>query len=236
MPQDIQQRLDNMEREIADLKKNQTITRDLSFEQQDSMREIINDKIAESTWNNFFYASDFVPFTLIVTSNTEGNEKLRDTTGNKFLTVDKPTKLRVAFYFGNTGLGAGCTAYVTTCHVRTVSGTAPILGNGAEFVGLKIVNNKIFLCSYVDANKTETLVDINKTIVLDETILLEIQFFPRERADFYINNVYVGSITGNLPSNNNPIIYFPLFVSLLRTDALNHNVNIDYYEFIQDRN
>lgn len=235
MPNDISQKLEAMQREIDSLKEKSTINRDLSWEQQDSMREIISDKLSDSIWNKFFYTSGFTPFTLIVTSDTEGIERLRDTSGDLFLSVDRPTKFRVSFYFGSTGLGAGCTTYITTAHVRSVSGTVPILDNGAEFVGIKIINNRIYLCSYVDSKKKEVLIDTNKVIVLDETVILEIQYFPRERADFFINNVYIGTITGNLPNNNHPIIYYPIFCSLKRTDGLSHNLNIDYYEFLQDR-
>ena len=207
---------------------------DIASEKQDSNREIINNKIADSLWRNIFYTSAFTPFTVIVSSGTEENERYQDSTSTRFLSVDQPSKFRCTFYFGGTGYGAGATAYITTMHVRTGL-SVPILSNGAEFVGLKIVNNQVYLCSYKNINTSEKLIDIKKTIVLDETVVLEIRFSPRERADFYINNEYVGTISENLPSNNAPLIFFPFFCSMKRSDSLDHKLNIEYFEFIQDR-
>lgn len=233
--EELQQRIVDLETRVNQMNPAIGRSSDASDDYQRAIREMVNDKIMDSVWNNFFYTSAFTPFTLIVTTDTEGIERLRDTSGNLFLSTDRPSKFRCSFYFGNTGYGAGCTAYITTMHVRTAVGTVPILSNGAEFVGLKIVNNLIYLCTYDNKTGNEKLINTNKTIVLDETVLLEINFYPQERADFYINNKYIGTITQNLPSNNNPIIFYPILCSLKRSDALSHNLNIDYYEFIQER-
>lgn len=213
------------------------ITRYLSQEQKTAIREIISDKIDDIIWDKHFYTSAFTPFTVITgASTTEVIERLRDTSGNLFLSVDMPTKFRVSFNFGSSPtFGNDCTCYITTVHVRSVSGTTPIKANGAEFVGIKIVDNRIYLCSYLDETETEKLIDTQKDIVDDETVILEVQYFPRERADFYINNEYVGSITGVLPKNNTPIIFFPIFCSLKPSVASVHTLNIDYYEFLQQR-
>lgn len=236
MQPDVQTQLDDMKKEIELLKSNSTVTRDLPWEQQDAIREIVNDKISQSIWNNFFYTSAFTPFTVIINAGTPTKvERLRDPSVPYFLSTDMPTKFRCNFDFGDTGFGDTVTAYVTTAHVRTVSGTDPILSNGAEFLGLKIVNNNVYLVSYKDSTKTENVIDIKKRLTLDETISLEIQFFPRERADFYINNIYVGTMTGSLPNNPTPLIYYPILCHMTATDGGNHKLNMNYYEFIQVR-
>jgi len=239
-PDQMQMEIVRLSREVESLK--QGITRDISHEQKLAVREIIGDKIADIIWDKFFYVSGFTPFTVDATTanpsytvNGEIIERLRDSSGYLFLSTKMPSKFRCGFYFGGPNLGAGCTAYITTMHVRTASGTVPIKDNGAEFIGLKIVNNRVYLCSYDDSTGTEKLIDTQKVIVDDETIILEILFFPRERADFYINNEFIGTITGVLPSNQTPIIFYPILCSLKPSDSGEHKLNIDYYEFLQQR-
>lgn len=228
---ELKSKIDKLSSSIIDFES----VNDFSATQQDTIRDVVKDKLMETVWNDYFYASGFSPFTLTVSTGSETFERLRDTTEGNFLVPSRSCKLRVGFYFGGAGLGDNATTYITTAHVRTdVASLTTIDANGAEYVGIKIVDNEVFLIAHNEGQKKTIIKKTKETIVLDETNILEIQFFPNERADFFFNNVYVGSISEGLP-NSTPVVFYPLFCSMLRSDGTTHILNIDFYEFIHLR-
>lgn len=217
--------------------RNTQIDKFSSEDVKDGIREVVDDKLADSIWNSFFYHSGITPVgTLTSAANAEDVERFRISVGDStILSVARPTKMRVAFYFddGTTG-GAGCNLYLTTAHTRSTA--TPILDTDAEFVGFKVAGGVFNLVTY---NRGRiTLVPTSKEVDGEASYLCEVRYFPKERADFFIDNKYVGTISSNLPNTTSfgaASVYNTLHCSLQGTDGGTHNVVVDYYEFIQER-
>lgn len=208
-----------------------------SDEIKDGVRDIVNDKIADSVWDGFFYHSGITPFGNISSvGNAEDFDRFRiSAEESNTLSVARPSKMRVAFYFddGATG-GEGCTTYITTCHTRNT--TTPILSSVAEFVGFKIDDGVFYIMSYNRGLSKTSKTSI--TVSGRTSYLCEIRYFPRERADFFIDKEYVGSISQYLPSTvsfDTSYVFNTLYISVQGTDGGTHDLVTDYYEFIQDR-
>lgn len=220
-----------------ELNKRNQIDKFSSDEVKDGVREVVDEKLADSIWNSFFYHSGITPVgTLTSAANAEDVERLRiSVEDSTTLSVARPTKMRVAFYFndGTTG-GAGCNLYLTTAHTRST--VSPILGTDVEFIGFQVLNGLFYLISY-NRGKT-TVKTTNITVSGVTSYLCEVRYYPRERADFFINNKYMGTISTNLPSTTDfgsTYVYNTLHCSLKGSDGATHNMIVDYYEFIQER-
>jgi hypothetical protein len=208
-----------------------------SDEIKDGVLEVVNDKVADSVWEGFFYHSGITPMgTISSVADAEDFDRFRISVGeSNTLSVLRPTKMRVAFYFddGTVG-GEGCTAYITTAHTRNT--TTPILATNAEFVGFKIVDGEFYIMSY---NRGQSKISkTNITVSGTTSYLCEIRYYPRERADFFIDDKYVGSISQHLPittSFDSTYVYNTLYISVKGSDSGTHDLVVDYYEFIQDR-
>ena len=239
--QETERAIKELQKQVASLQEvagqSTQINKFSSEDVKDGIREVVDDKLADSIWNSFFYHSGITPVgTLTSSGGTEDVERFRISVGDSTtLSVLRPTKMRVAFYFddGTTG-GEGCNLYLTTAHTRSTA--TPILGSDVEFVGFKVVSGVFNLITYNRGRAT--LVPTSKEVVGETSYLCEVRYFPKERADFFIDNKYVGTISTNLPSTTDfdaTYVYNTLHCSLQGTDGGTHNAVVDYYEFIQER-
>lgn len=220
---DLSLRVADLERTIEELKANNEITRNLPFEEQDAIREIVNDKLADSVWNDFFYFSGLDPVgSVMVAADVfrygETNEQLS-------LSINNESRLRIVFNLLVSGTGS---AYLTTAHVRPVDVAYDITDTTGEWVGIKISGDIMYGVSSRRGVQTNTII---KTAVatLDDYVV-EIRFFPNNRVDFYVDYVYAGSITTNLPSDDTLEI-FELFYAEVTTGTT--QVDIQRIEFLQ---
>ena len=235
MDNETKQLLEDMQRQIDDL-KSEGVIRDLSFEQQDSIREVVGDNLIDLTWNKIFYVSSFAAASVTTSSSTEDiSAKEVDTSEGKYFDPKLPSRLRMNFYI-NEGQ-ANATVYILSPTVNGVDfATAVPLSTSTtlSYVGVKIVKTAFKLVSYDRNTGIETLIDTEKVIDDNTTHTLELIYRPGESSDVYLDTDFVGSIESNLVDNAVIKVYYPYLTSV-KSDSGSVNLTIENYEFIQQR-
>lgn len=194
--------------------------------ERDQLFEIIKDGVSELVWNKFFYVSAADPAGSALTagqaySDSETNEQIT-------LSILKPSKFRCVFNL--LAYNTGGTAYITSHHVRPVNVGYNIGESDGEWCGFKIDSEGLTAMNFKLGKTTEVL--IKDDLATGDDMILEIQFFPRERADFYLNGVLRASISDNLPSDASLEIYAWHFSEVLSGGS---TLDIQRVEFLQDR-
>lgn len=246
----VQEELESLRKDVDDLKRElamQENKREDNFEAKGENTETVTQSLSESVWNKFFYLSEVQPLTASVPgTGPDGTDtdirRLTITDTENLINIDRNLKMRCSFFFGSAGesdplYAQETTAYITTAHGRApVDPTVyyPIEDDTSEFVGIKIKNGVVYLYAYNRGDFVEEITDV--TVTGDTTHTLEIQYYQGQKANFYIDGDYKGAILEHLPSTSEELVAcYPIYVSLERTDATAHSLNIDYVEYIQDR-
>lgn len=209
------------------------ITRDISIEQQDSIREIIADSIINILWDKVFYLSSFAAESVTTSSSTEDvTAKEVDTSEGKKFDPSLDSRYRVNFYV-NTGQ-TNITAYICSPATNTTFTTdVPIAdSDNISYVGIKITGTIVYLVSKTKG-QTEKLVRTNKTITDNTTHTLEI-FYRPVSSDIYFDNELIGSISNNLLTNGEMSTFYPYLTSV-KSSSGSVNLTLENYEFAQKK-
>lgn len=212
------------------------ITEDMKTEWKDVFNNITSEKIQDILWYNIFFTSSMNGPAATTTSASELFTLLTreaDTSGSEYLSEKRVSKFRCLFYFNGTD-ALDSTAYIGSMGTFNDStGLTSINQAGMEYLALKSVNGTVTIVGKNESDTTEK--STNVRITDDTTYILEIHFFPKERADFYIDGTFVGSITESLPKQKDVVTFLPLMVSITRGGATNRTVTVESWEFIQSR-
>lgn len=232
----VEQELKQLRAEVDMLKSQEVITRDMDAQTKDVLRDIFKDFIVDLVWDEIFYISSMDGPAAETTSASElfnTSTRQADTSAESFLSTDRVSKFRCHFYFNGTD-ATDCTAYIGTVGTSTTdTGITSINQSGMEYLAIKITNGVVTLesKSHIGSKSKPTQYRITD----DTTYRLDINYFPRERAEFYINGKFVGGITEYLPGQPNIATFFPLMVSIIRGGSTNRKVTVESWEFIQER-
>ena len=225
-----------IEEQQADMKKRHSLNKFSPIEEIDDFVELSGDYLADTLWNKVFYHSSFSGPAAETTSASElfsGSTRESDTSGKKYLSPERVSKFRCHFYF-NTTDSFDSTTYIGSFGTFTSdTGLTSINQTGVEYIALKVDDSNLSLVSKNANGNGSNL--IPQTITNDDTHVLEMHFFPRERVDFYLDLEYVGSISEFLPTELDVVTYMPLMLSIQRQSAINRKVTIESWEFIQSR-
>lgn len=198
--------------------------------------ELSSDFIMNVFWNKVFYYSTLDgPATTTTNNNEVFTLATRQalTYNQLYRYSDRPCRFRASVYFNADGdqtqtyIGTGGTSTLET-------GITSINQEEMEYVAVYFEegNVKIKAKNFDGTTEKETQFTIDDS---DKTYLVEIDYYPKERADFYLDKEYLGSITENLPTGVDAITYFPFMVSLQRISATNKTFTVEAYEFIQPK-
>lgn len=202
----------------------------------DNFNDYIRDYILDIIWKNLFFVSSLDGPSVTTTSASEkfdSGTRQSDTSSGKFLSLDRQSRFRAHFYFNGTD-SLDSTTYIGTCGTATTdTGLTSINQNEMEYIALKIDDGTVTLESKSQNGNTSKSMGI---IINDNTTyVLEVVYSPGERAEFFLNNDYIGAITDNLPTGIDMVTFFPLMVSITRGASTNRTVTIESWEFIQNR-
>lgn len=204
------------------------------IEEIDSYKKLALDTMMDTLWERVFYVSSMDGPAVTTTSSAElfsGATRQSDTSSGKFLSVRRPCKFRCLFYFNGTD-ATDSTAYIGTAGTSTTdTGITSINQDGMEYAALKIEDGAVTIKTRSASGFTEKAT--GRTITDDTTYILEINFSPNERADFFLDNDYLGSITDFIPGESVYKTFFPMMVSLKRSSGTNTKVTVESWEFIQ---
>jgi hypothetical protein len=232
----IEQEIKQLRAEVDTLKSRDVITRDMNAQTKDVFKELMKDIIFDLVWDEVFYISSMDGPAATTTSASElfsSATRQADTSAESFLSTDRISKFRCHFYFNGTDV-TDCTAYIGSMGTATTdTGITSINQTGMEYLAIKVTNGVVTLVSKSHLGSKEK--STQYTITDDTTYRLDINYFPRERAEFYINGKFVGGMTEYLPGQPNIVTFFPLMVSITRGGATNRNVTVESWEFIQER-
>lgn len=236
--EELLKKIENLQRDVDSLRSGQSthLSKFSAPYDIDDYREIDSDYFREALWNSVFYHSSFNGPAVTTTSSSElfsASTREGDTSSGKFLRTDLPSKFRCHFYFNGTD-SLDSTTYIGSFGTSTLdTGISTINQSDMEYSALKVVNGDVsVVCK--NGNKT-TIRATGERIVDSTTYVLEMQYYPNERIDFFLNDRPLGSITDALPINANVITYFPLMISIKRGSSTNRKVTVENWEFIQDR-
>lgn len=219
--QELQQKINDLEQRINSLEVG--ITRDLSNEQKDSIQEIIAERIDDIVWDNFFYTAESDPGSL------SGNQTYGQAETNNQLSLNVKNRSRFRAVFNVLDLGSS-KMYITTVHVRPVDFFYSIEDGQGEWVGIEIeTNGNMYATCYKKGQKSRFL--LQEGVADADDYILEIRFFPGERADFYLNKELRGSITNNLPSDSSLEIYDWVFAHVASGTS---DLDLQRLEFLQE--
>lgn len=210
------------------------------FSELRDFNEVTGDYIADTLWNKVFYTNSMDGPAVTTTSSSELFSiatRQADTSRGRYLAPLRESRFRCAFYFESAVGAADCTAYIGSMGSSTLdSGITSINQSEMEYIAFKITNGVVTLNSKnLDGKKVQKSISL-ATPNWSQQHSLEILYFARERADFYFDNQYVGSISEVLPSGVDSLTYFPLMVSLTRSGGTNRTVTVESWEFLQTRN
>lgn len=183
------------------------ITRDISVEQQDAIREIVSDKIIDINWRDFFhYATlfDTLDSTEDSGASVTANRLFMSASGTgvidyvrfrriyqNLLSFDKESRFRTAFDVGSPSQTTGRPMQNTQAYLGTGStGTSysEILSNGlgsCSHYGFYVENDSLYGITS-DGSGLYSTVFLTKVNVYD-LFFIEALHFPRERVDFYVS-------------------------------------------------
>lgn len=183
-----------LRKEVEMLKNKEGTERFSTLDKQDEIKEIIQDSIQSIVWDDFFYISAADPAGSAISSGGAYSDS--ETNSQITLSILKESRFRCVVnllaYNDNP-------AYITTNHVRPVNVSYNIGENDGQWTGFRIDSDGLKIVNFNEGASTSSLVKTDLATGTD--LLLEINYFPRERADYYVDGEFVGSISSNLPSD-----------------------------------
>lgn len=185
--------------------------------------------------------------TFIVSENTTSttnytvNVRVLDSSERVFMRPDRQIRMRCSLYMGGSGAQSAdfyiiVPAVLTDTTKITYSAPHRLIANAQDFdsfVGIRFNQGFTTLESWDGTTTITNSVDFY--LNSDKTIYLEIRY-NINYADFYINNVNVGSIKSNI--NNSMYTYknfYPFIAPTRSVDGNTVNLNIESYQILQDK-
>lgn len=229
-------RIQKLEDKITEISSLYKVDRYLNSDSQDQLRELIKERIQDIAWEDFIHFSSLDGPAVQTTSSAEKFDtatRQADTSSQKFLTSKAESRFRCHFYFNGTD-SLNSTTYIGSFGTATTDlSITSINQEEMEYTALYIQNGEVYLKQKNSEKTVEKKVGIQ--ISDDTTQTLEMRYYPRERVDFFLNNVFIGAMTEAMPSSQDVVTYFPLLVSIKRAASTNRKVTVESYEFLQGR-
>lgn len=251
MDRDNEKRIRDLEKEVKRLSDviGVGFDRNMNPENQDVLRELIQDKIYDIVWDDYFYIHEFFYTTTgfqtasstssvsfgvggvdMITGTSSGDYKelaKQMANDSEFVKHDRITYFRVNAYWGET---TNQTSYIRTLYNGFVGASSDTDYSSA--VGFKVHDGTLYGIAQGNEQETESPI---LNITADEVYELELRYFPYDRVDFYVDGTYRTSISTNLPdeSDNN----VKIFDAFIQTDAASEqkDLHVEYYQFLQKR-
>lgn len=242
-----EKRIKTLESKIKDLTKTVDNLNQLnpdSFKikppKQEQDRRYITDSVSEDfidiMWDKVFYTSNIEPFAAAFSTSASSSSStvdgIQETSGGVVLNTTRATRFRTSFYFST--VTAGSVLYITTLVARPASAGSTTLSTGGSLTGFKIMDGRFYGVNWLKGN--ESTKDLGVDVTQLKTHVVEVRYFPDERVDFYVDNVYRGSLAENITDIQNPEVFDLIRVYMYNTTAVAHTVSVEYYEFAQQRN
>lgn len=107
-----------------------------------------------------------------------------------------------------------------------------LVGNRAnnDYMGFKIIDNTIY---GVSNNGSESTLNCGTFTTPVAGIALEFRFFTTDRVDYYVDNVFKGSIKTNLPIGTTTYANQVMDLYIKTTEDVAKNIDISYWDFWQ---
>lgn len=238
MEQNFRKQLEILTEAVEKLQKqfeDTQITRDLDFSQQDAIREIVSDRLPDTVWDDIFYVSQIEPWTsgTFTTGTTVGaavQAGKQETSEGLLLNMSRASRMRSSMYFNNSPVGA--VAYIGMTARPADAGSTTLSPDGS-LTGFKIVDGRVFGVNFLRGK--EAVVDLGFDVTVQKGFILEVRYYPRDRSDFYVNGVKLGSLALYRTDVFNQDVFDLIRVYMYNTAAASHTLVVETYEFLQDR-
>lgn len=205
----LQQSVDELKRQVDVLIASSTITRDISFDEQDAIREIVSDKIIDINWKDYFHFSTFfeglegwsdggdthsiAANRLFLKSNSTSGVAYasKRATYQNILSYDSESRFRTAF---DVGITASLQEFSDIeAYAGTGTGATNISDNhifdeglaGAKHYGVYLNNATLYGVTSDGVNYTTT--PLVTGVDSYDLFFVEIVHHPRERVVFYVS-------------------------------------------------
>ena len=240
MEEELKQRVEQIERDLNELKAvgGIQLKAPVSTETSKTVTDLIKDNILDIVWNDYFYYS----------STFESIDRYYTTGLGAANTVNADGLfLQTTAVLGNI---ADSALYVTSdktissdrvARFRTVARVDVVanqntgiltLSSAGGYVGFKFIGSTIK--GVCQDGTTEQTFDIG-TAVNDTYVKLELQYFPGQKVEFYVNEIFKGALSRNLPSLYTDTNMIMFAASIEATTASAHELTVEYFEFLQRR-
>jgi hypothetical protein len=168
------------------------------------------------------------------TTNYTGLLRVPDTSRGRYVRPDKKSRFRTAFYIS--GGGNKADAYILTpCVYLSESSPTSFTSMNIfdSYVGIKILAGDVFMAT--KSKSGERLIKSRVRIPDNSTNVLDIEY-NISHANIYINGEQIGSIDANMTESLYSLITtYPLIAPIRSTDGTTVTMNIENYQFLQDR-
>lgn len=233
-PEELTKRIESLQQELSELKagKDFQLKYPLDEETKRIITQTISSELPRIWWDEIFFLSsvfesvDRFSVTAAVTISDTGLE-MSTSAGSAAASLLQETGTPIAIenetYFSNT---------VTVVDVSEVNFDATIL-TGTGYVSMQI--NEGAIVGVCNDGTTSSEVSIG-TAVDNGAYLLELNYFPGDRVDFYVDGTLEGSVTSNLPpltSDVTTIVEYGLEPESGGATATSCNIN--YFSILQRR-
>jgi hypothetical protein len=200
--------------------------RNIEPQNKDILFEIIQDGISDLIWNKFFYISESDPVGSAISSGGAYSDS--ETNDQATLSIKRPSKFRCVFNL--LAYNTGGTSYITSNHIRPVNFGYSVGDSDGAWSGFKIDASGLSAVNFNKGEQSEILLETD--LATGDDFIVEVQFYPRERTDFYINNVLRASLANNLPSDESLEIYSWQYYEVLSGGS---TLDIQRVEFLQEK-
>lgn len=224
--------------------KNTTgIRRESSQEAKRSSADAMFNAVSELLFErvNLINGTFIVSQDITSTTNYTVNVRVLDSSERVFMRPDRQIRMRCSLYMGGAGAQHAdfyimVPAVLTDTTKITYSSPHRLIAKPQDldsYVGIRFNNGNTTLESWDGTTTVSNPIDFYLTS--DQTIYLEIHY-NINYADFYINNVNVGSIKCNLQNTTYTYKnFYPLIAPTRSTTASAVNLNLESYQILQDK-
>lgn len=243
MDQDTKNQIEALNSRVKVLERTPYIDRDLDNVSKNILQQTMANLILDTVWNNYYYyASTFDTLDRYTTAAAGAAQYINSqglvletlaTTNNEtsmlleispdLVSTKRPCRFRVSNMMSETTL---------------VNWQANVLENkghfpeGHSYVGVSMEDGTIYGIS------TNNEVSVGVTKVALQTYQaniyykMELRYFPPNKVDFYVNDVYKGTITSNLPTHQP---YYLMDIGIGTKTNATRTSQTSYFDFIQEK-
>lgn len=235
--EDLSSQIKNLSDEIEILKEKPVILdRNLDTQSKIIIEDTVTDRITDIVWDDYFYYHTFFEsidafditgtvaagawgFTMTTAATTNARSRLqKQPTYQKILNFNKESRFRANFQLDS------ITSNDAVVAVGKVS-TTPTF-----YYGFRVTNGTVKGITYDGTTETETTMT---TITANTNHDYEARFYPGYKVDYFVDGIFYGSISTNLPTGTTNINFYEFDISTGEDVA--KDMKISTFEYIQNR-